>query len=264
VDPSGPFDIIGDVHGCFDELQALLGELGYAVSPPRSGETAYGVVAPPGRTLVFLGDLVDRGPRIPDVLRLVMDMVAGGTALCLLGNHDDKLLRKLKGRNVQVRHGLEATLEQLAHEPPAFRECVRAFLSRLETHCVLDGGKLVVAHAGLRESLHGRRTERARDFALYGDVSGKTDAAGLPVRRDWARHYRGRALVVYGHTPVVRPVWVHNTLNIDTGCVFGGRLTALCYPERELVSVPARRVYAQPSRPLLEPVPPVALATVSR
>jgi protein phosphatase len=254
----GLFDIIGDVHGCYDELRDLLEELGYRIEQALSaGEAVYHVDAPRDRAVIFVGDLVDRGPKIPEVLRLALDMVEAGTALCLLGNHDEKLLRKLNGRNVQVRHGLEATLEQLSQEPPAFVERVRAFLSGLETHCILDGGRLVVAHAGLKKSLHGHRTERARDFALYGDVTGQTDKYGLPVRRDWAKRYRGNAIVVYGHTPVAAPEWVNNTINIDTGCVFGGHLTALRYPEGTLVSIPARRVYARSARPF---VPAIQLA----
>jgi protein phosphatase len=118
---------------------------------------------------------------------------------------------------------------------------------------VLDSGKLVVAHAGLREELQGRTSGAVREFALYGETTGETDEFGLPVRYNWAADYRGRAMVVYGHTPVPQPEWLNNTINIDTGCVFGGRLTALRYPERELVSVPAAREYATPARPLVQP-----------
>jgi diadenosine tetraphosphatase ApaH/serine/threonine PP2A family protein phosphatase len=70
------------------------------------------------------------------------------------------------------------------------------------------------------------------------------------VRYPWANDYTGRATVVYGHTPVRTPTWVNNTICIDTGCVFGGALTALRYPERELVAVPAEREYFAPGRPL--------------
>ncbi|HEX2184984.1 MAG TPA: polynucleotide kinase-phosphatase, partial [Chloroflexota bacterium] len=258
-DEHGPFDIIGDVHGCFDELLALLRELGYEVleaGGAAAGATAgadgagYRVRHPQGRKVIFLGDLVDRGPRSPQVLRLVMDMVAGGVALCVPGNHDVKLLRKLRGRNVQLTHGLAQTMEQLASEPPEFLETVAGFIDGLVSHYVLDDGKLVVAHAGMKEALQGRASARVRDFAIYGETTGETDEFGLPVRLNWAADYRGKAMVVYGHTPVEAPAWLNQTINIDTGCVFGGRLTALRYPERELVSVPAARTYYQPARPL--------------
>jgi protein phosphatase len=233
----GPFDIIGDVHGCGDELEELLTLLGYA---PVAGVWRH----PDGRKAVFLGDLVDRGPRVPDVLRLVMGMAEAGTALCVPGNHDEKLKRALQGKRVQIRHGLEQSLEQMEREPPEFHEKVAKFLDRLVSHYVLDSGRLVVAHGGMREEMQGRDTGRVRDFALYGETTGEMDEFGLPVRANWAARYRGSAQVVYGHTPVREPEWLNNTINVDTGCVFGGRLTALRYPENELVSVPARQVYA--------------------
>ena len=243
----GPFDIIGDVHGCFDELAGLLGSLGWVVDSGSGGPAAR---HPEGRKAVFLGDLVDRGPRSPEVLRLVMGMVEAGTALCVPGNHDVKLLRKLQGRDVKVSHGLAETLEQLEREPAGFADEAAAFIGGLVSHYVLDGGELVVAHAGLEEALQGRASGRVREFALYGETTGETDEFGLPVRCDWAAAYRGRATVVYGHTPVPEPEWVNRTINIDTGCVFGGRLTALRYPEREIVQVPARQVWCEPVRPL--------------
>jgi protein phosphatase len=250
---TGPFDIVGDVHGCYDELLALLDRLGYQVAhqPDPCGRPGLVVTPPAGRRAIFVGDLGDRGPDTPGVYRLVMGMVRAGTALCVLGNHDNKLLRKLRGSDVQVSHGLAETLAQLEPEPPEFKEQVRQFLEGLLTHYALDGGKLVVAHAGLREDLQGRVSSRVRSFALFGDTTGEKDEHGLPVRRDWAAEYRGSALVVYGHTPVAQATWVNGTINIDTGCVFGGRLTALRYPEKELVSVPALRTYAEPARPFL-------------
>jgi protein phosphatase len=239
----GPFDVIGDVHGCRDELVELLRQLGYTVD----GDS---VTPPPGRRAVFVGDYVDRGPDTPGVLRLVMGMAAAGTALCLPGNHDNKLVRKLKGRDVRITHGLAETLAQLDAEPPEFREQVRDFLDGLVSHAVLDDGRLVVAHAGMKERYQGRASGRVRDFALYGETTGETDELGLPVRLDWAADYRGDATVVYGHTPNEDPTWVNRTINIDTGCVFGGRLTALRWPERELVSVPARETYYEGVRRL--------------
>ncbi|MCC5577711.1 polynucleotide kinase-phosphatase [Microtetraspora sp. AC03309] len=244
---TGPFDIIGDVHGCRSELETLLRSLGWEV-------TAVGAVHPEGRTAVFVGDLVDRGPDTPGVLRLVMGMVAAGTALCVSGNHEQKLVRALGGRKVRVAHGLKESLEQLAAEPEEFQREARAFMDGLISHYRLDGGRLVVAHAGLKEAYHGRASGRVRAFALYGDTTGETDEYGLPVRYPWAEEYRGRAMVVYGHTPVPEPEWINNTICLDTGAVFGGRLTALRYPERELVSVPAERVWYESVRPIGAPV----------
>jgi len=245
---TGPFDIIGDVHGCREELVALLGELGYRIEGDRA-------TPPEGRKAVFLGDLVDRGPDTPGVLRVVMGMVESGAALCVPGNHDVRLVRKLRGRNVQLTHGLQKTVDQLAAEPEEFRERAAIFLDKLVSHYVLDGGKLVVAHAGLKADLQGRASGAVRDFCLYGETTGETDEFGLPVRYPWAEDYRGGATVVYGHTPVPEPEWLNRTINIDTGCVFGGHLTALRYPERELVSVPARQVHSAPVRPLERPAP---------
>jgi protein phosphatase len=237
----GPFDIVGDIHGCFDELLDLLSELGYSIQKSPDGSTC-SVAPPQGRKAVFLGDLVDRGPHIPDVLRLVIGMVNAGTALCIPGNHDVKLLRKLSGRDVQITHGLADSLEQLERESLAFRAEVSKFLDSLVSHYVLDDGKLVVAHAGMKEEMQGRGSAKVRDFALFGETTGETDEFGLPVRYNWAAGYRGNAIVVYGHTPVPQPEWLNRTVNIDTGCVFGGRLTALRYPEKEFVSVEARAV----------------------
>ena len=245
---TGPFDIIGDVHGCRAELEDLLGDLGYEIERDAQGRAA-GAHHPEGRTAVFVGDLVDRGPDTPGVLRLVMGMVSAGNALCVVGNHEAKLVRALRGRKVRVAHGLAESLEQLEAEPEEFRKAALEFMDGLVSHYVLDGGRLVVAHAGLKEEYHGRASGRVRSFALYGQTTGETDEYGLPVRYPWARDYRGKAMVVYGHTPVPAPEWVNNTICLDTGAVFGGRLTALRYPERELVSRPARQVWYEPVRP---------------
>ncbi|TGE06034.1 polynucleotide kinase-phosphatase [Hymenobacter fodinae] len=250
---SGPFDIIGDVHGCYSELVQLLSGLGYTVEETPvldARDLGVRVTAPAGRRALFLGDLVDRGPASPQVLRLVMEMVQSGLALCVPGNHDIKLLRYLNGKNVNEQHGFAETVAQLASESDMFKNQVRQFLDGLASHYVLDGGKLVVAHAGMREEMQGRGSGAVRAFALFGETTGEIDEFGLPVRYNWASEYRGRAMVVYGHTPVPAPEWLNNTIDIDTGCVFGGHLTALRYPERELVLVPAQQVYCEPVRPL--------------
>lgn len=248
----GPFDVIGDVHGCFEELNELLADLGYAVAHDAQGR-ACDAVHPEGRRVIFLGDLVDRGPDSVGVLRLVMGMVAHGNALAVPGNHEEKLKKALSGRKVTLGHGLAETMLQLGEETEEFRQQVVEFIRGLVSHLVLDAGRLVVAHAGLKESYHGRASGRVRAFALYGQTTGESDEFGLPVRYPWAEDYRGEAMVLYGHTPVPMVEWINGTACLDTGCVFGGRLSALRYPDREVVSVPARAVHSDPIRPLEHP-----------
>lgn len=254
----GPFDIIGDVHGCTDELVELLEQLGYLRVPREAPDPLWGDAAyahPDGRRAVFVGDLVDRGPRILDAVRIVRNMVKAGTALCVPGNHDTKLLRKLWGKDVQITHGLANSLDEIDALPedmrPAFCTELAEFLDGMVSHYVFDDGKLVVAHAGMKAEMQGRGSAKVRDFALYGETTGETDEFGLPVRFNWAADYRGSARVVYGHTPVPEPEWLNRTVNIDTGCVFGGKLTALRYPELEFVSVADKENYCTPARPFL-------------
>ncbi|MEO8850995.1 MAG: polynucleotide kinase-phosphatase, partial [Allobranchiibius sp.] len=255
-DETGPFDVIGDIHGCRSELETLLEHLDYRIE--RDGQGRACDARHERRRAIFVGDLVDRGPDTPGVLRLVMGMVASGNAYCVSGNHEAKLLRALRGRNVQRTHGLAQTLSQMELETDEFRERVEQFVDRLTGHHVFDGGALVVSHAGLIEKYHGRASGRVREFCLYGQTTGETDEYGLPVRYPWAQEYRGSAIVLYGHTPVPTPEWINNTMCLDTGCVFGGRLTALRYPEKDIVSVPAEAVHYEPARPFPIPDSPVS------
>jgi len=249
-DDTGPFDIIGDVHGCYDELRHLLSDLGYDVDENLVRTENSAVSHPEGRRVIFVGDLVDRGPKSDDVLALAMNMVANGNALGVPGNHDIKFMNFLKGKKVQINHGLQETIAQFEEAPQESKDEVRNFIDGLVSHYVLDYGKLVVAHAGMKESLQGRASGKVRQFALFGETTGETDEFGLPVRYNWAEEYRGKAMMVYGHTPQPEAEWLNNTVCLDTGCVFGGKLTALRYPERELVSVPALKEYYEPVRPL--------------
>jgi protein phosphatase len=267
----GPYDIIGDVHGCCDELEALFKQLGYEQITIDGVNPGWGSIAyrhPAGRKAVFVGDLVDRGPRVLDTVGIVHNMVAHGSAFCVPGNHDMKLMRKLRGNNVNVTHGLALTLAEIDALPDDVRgpfcKELEAFLDRLVSHYVFDDGKLVVAHAGMKAEMQGRGSGKVREFALYGETTGETDEFGLPVRADWAAEYRGSAMVVYGHTPVPEPEWLNRTVNIDTGCVFGGKLTALRYPEKEFISVPASRTYCEPARPFLATEPPAPSFTAQQ
>lgn len=239
----GPFDIIGDIHGCCDELELLLDKLGYVKTD--------GVYShPDGRTAAFLGDLCDRGDRNADVLRLVMDMVKSGSALAVPGNHDVKLLKYLRGKHIAMTHGIDKTIAEVEAQGEAFKEEVAAFIDGLISHYVLDDGKLVIAHAGLKQAYIGRASARVREFCLYGETTGETDLYGFPVRLDWAADHRGHAAVVYGHIAGLAVRSQNNTYCIDTGCVFGGKLTAYRYPEKEIVEVQALRQYYAPVKPL--------------
>ena len=251
---SGPFDIIGDIHGCFDELKELLEKLNYKIENSDVGAPSYGynVTHPENRKVVFVGDLTDRGPNAPEVLRLVMSMVNSGIALCVAGNHDAKLQIYLSGKPIKLEYGLDVTAEQLENESDEFKNEARQFLRSLVSHYTFDDGKLVVAHAGIKEEMQGRASGAVRSFCIFGELTGEIDEYGVAVRYNWAKDYRGEAKVVYGHTPIVEAEWVNRTINIDTACVFGGKLTALRYPEEELVEVKAKKTYTEPSRPIFE------------
>lgn len=242
-DDHGPFDIIGDIHGCYDELQSLLIKLGYHVNEDLLYSQQSAVTAPLGRKAIFVGDLIDRGPNSVGVLALVMNMVNHGVALCIAGNHDIKLASYLKGKKVQISHGLETTAKEFDTVDVGFKQAVINFIDNLPIYYVLDNHQLVVAHAGMKEFYQGRMSPKIKSFSLFGDTSSEVDEQGYPIRRDWAKDYQGEALVVYGHTVVAELNWVNNTLCIDTGCVFGEKLTALRYPERETVSVNASHIY---------------------
>jgi len=236
----GPFDLIGDLHGCYDELIMLLGKLGYL---RRFGRFFH----PAGRKMVFLGDLTDRGPHSLKCFWLVKAMVDAGSALYVPGNHCRKLARFLEGRNIKIAHGLEKTAAEIKELPEDERRHLKEnFLSlyrQAPPYLVLDNGKLVVSHGGITEEMIGKVTERVKNFCFFGDTTGEVTDEGLPVRRDWAGDYSGDALVVYGHTPVPEAVFVNNTIDIDQGCVLGGKLTALRYPEMAVVQVPALAAY---------------------
>lgn len=257
TDACGPFDIIGDLHGCCDELHNLLLRLGYNRAE-HEVDTITGKVRPwvhpEGRTAVFLGDYVDRGPRILDTLSLVQAMVLAGSALAVQGNHEMRIVKHFRAPRQEPSLNLELTLQELAALGEDYlKTVIKAlveFCDSLPHHLVLDGGKLVAAHAGLREEFHGRDSSFVRNMALFGEPTPPYDEDGPPDRRDWVSEYRGSALVAYGHTPVARSAVVNQTVNLDTGCVFGGRLTCLRYPEMEFVEVDALKAYSHSRRAL--------------
>lgn len=235
------YDIIGDIHGCYRELMELIQKLGYSM------ETGI-PVHPDGRRLAFLGDAMDRGPESLPTLALLFSMQDKEKLFYSPGNHCNKFYRFAKGNKVQQTHGLETTIAELnalpAEEREQFLQRYRDFYEALPLVQELDKGRLLIAHAGISEQLIGQyHSEKTKSFVLYGDITGQKLPDGRPVRKDWAKHYKGKKFIVYGHTPLPEARFVNKTVNIDTGCVFGGKLTALRYPEKEIVSVESNQPY---------------------
>jgi protein phosphatase len=230
------YDIIGDIHGCYNELLQLFDKLGYI-------EQNQQFIHPKGRKLVFVGDLMDRGPNSIKVIQLVTRLVREDLALYVPGNHCDKLYRLFLGRDVQVTHGLETTVAELGKLSSETKQQVKKnFIHLVENaplYLVLDKGQLIVSHAGIHQDLIGLQNKKVRTFCLYGDITGEKDETGFPIRRDWAQNYTGKSWIIYGHTPVKQPRFINNTVNIDTGCVFGGHLTGLRYPEMTFELIPS-------------------------
>ena len=201
--------------------------------------------------LIFVGDLVDRGPRSPDVLRIVMSDGGGRQAFCVPGNHDAKFMRWLEGpqRQADARARSHGRADGGRAEARSIR---RAVVPRRAAEPHLGRRRPPRRRARRRDAtdMIGTSIRAVREFCLYGDTDGATDADGLPVRYHWAADYRGETTIVYGHTPVADATWLNNTLCIDTGCCFGGKLTALRWPEREIVSVPRAAAYAERRAPV--------------
>lgn len=238
------FDIIGDIHGCYQELLELFSKLGYQ---EREGIFLH----PAGRRLAFVGDAMDRGPESLNVLSLLFKMQDAAILYYSPRNHCNKLYRYFKGNKVRISHGLENTLAEWQRLPKKeqskFRTRYLQFYEKLPPYQQLSPD-LVIAHAGIKEEMIGAKLSKGiAAFALYGDTTGKFHADGRPVRRDWAKNYKGAKWIIYGHTPTEEPYLINRTANIDTGCVFGGSLTAFRFPEKELVFVPSKQPF-QPEK----------------
>ncbi len=226
--------IIGDIHSTYDELMLLVDKLGFKGFEPH----------PLGYKLIFVGDLCDRGIKPCETLTYVMAQVKNGNALCILGNHCEKMLRGLKGNKITPSHGLAETLKELDKQPQSFRDEVRDFLANLPYELILDENRLSVSHAGLPEHLQGVNSPKARTHALYGDiVNGVKDSNGFPLRKDWAKDYKGSRIVVHGHVPLLTERCLNNVWNVDLGSCFGNYLCALSYPSMTITKVKALAEY---------------------
>lgn len=235
-------DIIGDIHGCYDEFTELTNKLGYVWT--------HGLpIHKEGRRLAFVGDLTDRGPKSLQVITTVSSLVKNDLAYYVPGNHCNKLYRFLIGNKVQITNGLETTVaEYHALNEHDRREIRHKFITLYENaplYKILESGKLIIAHAGIREDYIGKTSEKVKTFVLYGDITGEKNPDGSPVRRNWTRLYKGKAMIVYGHTPMNEVQILNNTYNIDTGAVFGNKLSSLQYPEMKIVSVQSSMPYVK-------------------
>ncbi|WP_058308126.1 bis(5'-nucleosyl)-tetraphosphatase PrpE [Gracilibacillus massiliensis] len=236
-------DIIGDIHGCYQELMELVEKLGYQYQNDK-------IYHPDNRQLAFVGDLTDRGPKSLDVIRFVYHVVMElKLGFYVPGNHCDKLYRYFLGNNVKQQHGLETTVEEYQQLSKPEQLEVKGMMMTLYENAplykVVNELDTVIAHAGIPEKYIGRNDKKVKTFVLYGDITGGKLADGRPVRRDWAQHYHGDKWIVYGHTPVLEPRFVNRTVNIDTGCVFGNQLTAFRLPEEEIINVPSKQPFVE-------------------
>lgn len=249
-------DVIGDVHGCYDELLLLLKKLGHKrLTEPEALPDA----APSERNLVmFVGDLVDRGDRSLDCVRLVMTLCRKGYAKMVVGNHDYRFLRWLQGADVVIAHGLGATIAEVDALPSDERDRLRAeiirFFSDAPKALRFDHGKGVMVHAAWRPRLKEETDpKKIRYYTLTGPTTGERTDDGFPIRIDWSRTYNGPEFAIFGHQVYLKPYRQTFSCGIDTGCVFGGALTALRYPSLELVSVKSLRARADYNRPMIDP-----------
>jgi diadenosine tetraphosphatase ApaH/serine/threonine PP2A family protein phosphatase len=234
-------DVIGDIHGCYKELCSLFEALGY-----KKEQDIY--IHPDGRIPIFVGDLTDRGPESIKIIQLVYEMVVKKKkAWYVPGNHCNKLYRFFLGNNVKQQHGLETTVAEYEALDQKMQGHISKQFMRLYEEAPLyleiPEANAVVAHAGIKKSYIGRHDKKVKTFVLYGDITGEFDEAGRPIRRDWAQNYNGDMWIVYGHTPVLMPRIVNKTINIDTGCVFGNKLTAFRLPEETTISVPSEQPF---------------------
>ncbi|WP_186575737.1 bis(5'-nucleosyl)-tetraphosphatase PrpE [Aquibacillus kalidii] len=238
-------DVIGDIHGCLEELHELFDKLHYVWDSDK-----HIPIHPDGRIPVFIGDLTDRGPNSIEVIDLVYKMVIEHDyAKYVPGNHCNKLYRYFLGNKVKQQHGLETTVAEYKHLNSKQQKLIRhhfmTLYEKAELYLQLHDVNAVIAHAGISEKLIGSTSKKVKTFVLYGDITGETHPDGRPVRRDWAQDYAGDQWIVYGHTPVKEPRVVNKTINIDTGCVFGNKLTAFSLPEETTVSVKSNQSFLE-------------------
>jgi hypothetical protein len=234
------YDVISDVHSCFIELTELLEKLGYQY---ESNKNVY-IHPESDRKVVFVGDLISRGPYHLATIFLIRSMINEGLALCVRGNHDDKIKRFAEGKAVILRHGDDKTAEAIENCNTITKQEIIDFFSRMPYYLQLDN-ELVVVHAAFRNKMLEFEpfAKRCRDWALYGPVN-KLMINGLPDRIDWAAERKVESpIIVCGHQVYNEPRYINGVWQIDTGCCFGGKLTSVSWPEQVITQVKAHGIY---------------------
>ncbi|MDM5234548.1 polynucleotide kinase-phosphatase [Lysinibacillus pakistanensis] len=250
-------DIIGDIHGCYDELLELLKKLEYEVN-----NEGY-FIHPQGRRFVSVGDIMSRGPKSIKTMEFFERHIERGLAFMTDSNHGWKIARWLDGRNVSLHHGDELVEAEFMDYENTYGGAQTAALKARLAKCLLAApshyvlmnkglASAVVTHAGIRDRYIGKQSSRISDFCRYGDVQ-ELNISGKPIRNDWFTEHQTSQLIIWGHDPKINPLKQNHTLNIDQGVVFGGQLTAFRYPEQTIISVNAYKNYAgTQNNPLLE------------
>jgi hypothetical protein len=212
--------VVGDIHGCYDELQDLLALVGFSGAD----------------RLICVGDLVVKGERSREVLDLFM---TDARFASVLGNHDRAVMRALRGEQIELKQTQEKCVAELSHQGGRYAQ----YLSSLPLW--LDLGAYAVVHAGVRPgvALSAQDVEDLTELRTLGPD--RTSRAGVP----WYDIYEGEKVILFGHWPAGHPRRGPSALGLDTGCVYGYELTAFILEENQLVSVPARRAYSGSAEP---------------
>ena len=208
--------VIGDVHGCSDELEELILKLQLA----------------PEDKLIFVGDLINKGPQSRKVLEIVTKL----KAICLLGNHELGFLKYLESNQFPRRSQFEEVITDLGHDLPKWRAWMKGLPTFYETE------QFLIVHAGIIpgvkvQDIPANIITRVRTWDGSGkDLNNKKDPP-------WYDFYAGDKLIVYGHWANQGLLIRENTIGLDSGCVWGGALTAVILPERKIVQVKSKRAY---------------------
>lgn len=214
-DAMGRTIVVGDIHGCFDEFTDLLDLLNLK----------------PDDRLIAVGDLITKGPKNREVLDLLM---SDPRLTSVVGNHDRLIRQKLRGEPVGLNKDQRRVLKELGPNPDAYESFLRSL------PFTIDLGSHLVVHAGIRPGVD-------LDKQMASDMTEiRTMGADPPQRRGlpWYSVYRGPRMILFGHWPAKRPRRAPYAIGLDTGCVYGGNLTAFVVDTEEFVSVPAREKYA--------------------